>query len=304
VIPARFLSVKLGTFTITAVSLFFALLLLIMVYRGRLIAALRVISCKTMCLLFLQALFGMVLFRMFLIIGMIRTSAGEAGILTGAAPAITAILAATALKESLNIKKMIGIIFTVGGIFLIQGLLITKSGFSTEHFTGNMLVLCAASCESLFNILSRIFARHSVLTDEKNEIISGSQEINKLHPAVQTAMVSAIAMMLCLIPASLEHPVAKLAAIGPAEWFALVWYGFFVTALAFNFWYAGIRRCSAVTAAAFSGMMPFTSLLLSVVLLGEHAGLGQWTGGILVIMGIIRIGCSETVSESKLFRGQ
>ena len=110
---------------------------------------------------------------------------------------------------------------------------------------------------------------------------------------VQTAIVSAIAMVLCLIPAMFENPLTRLAAIGGKEWFALLWYGIFVTALAFMFWYAGIKRCGAVTAAAFSGMMPFTSLLLSVLLLGETSGPHLWTGGALIITGIILIGSSS-----------
>ncbi|EFU41064.1 hypothetical protein PVOR_15584 [Paenibacillus vortex V453] len=44
------------------------------------------------------------------------------------------------------------------------------------------------------------------------------------------------------------------------EWLALVWYVPIVTALAFIWWYAGIKRCQVATAAAFSGMMPFTAI--------------------------------------------
>jgi len=282
VLSAQYVSVKLGTFTITAVSLFFALLFLLPYCRERLIAAIQIMSVKDFVYLVVQALFGMFLFRMFLIIGITHTSAGEAGILTGATPAITAILARAALKEPLGKDKFIGIVSTVGGIFLIQGLFMPENSFSMEHFAGNMLVLCAAACESLFNILSRYFVRRS-------DSING----HPLHPAVQTAIVSAIAMILCLIPAMFENPLPRLAAIGMKEWFALFWYGFFVTALAFIFWYAGIKRCGAITAAAFSGMMPFTALLLSVMLLGENAGLRQWIGGALVITGIILIGIDQ-----------
>lgn len=282
VLAAQYVSAKLGTFTITAVSLFFALLLLLPLCRGKLVKAILLMSAGDFVYLAVQALFGMFLFRMFLIIGLTHTSAGEAGILTGATPAITAILARAALKEPLGRDKFIGIASTVGGVFLIQGLFMPENCFSMEHFAGNMLVLCAAACESLFNILSRYFVRRS-----------DSSKGHPLHPAVQTAIVSAIAMILCLVPALFESPLSCLAAIGIKEWFALFWYGFFVTALAFIFWYAGIKRCGAITAAAFSGMMPFTSLLLSVLLLSEHAGLRQWIGGALVITGIILIGISK-----------
>ncbi len=282
VLSAQYVSVKMGTFTITAVSLFFALLFLLPFCRGRSSASLRMMSRKDMVYLTVQALFGMFLFRMFLIIGLTLTSAGEAGILVGATPAITAILARTALKESWGGKKVFGILCTVIGVLFIQGLLMPENHFSMEHFTGNMLILCAAACESIFNILSRLFVRQS-----------DTGELHSLHPMVQTAIVSAIAMILCLIPALFENPLTRLAGIGLKEWFALLWYGVFVTALAFIFWYSGIQRCSAVTAAAFSGMMPFTAMFLSVLLLGERAGLRQWAGGALVITGIILIGIDQ-----------
>ena len=293
VIPARYLSVKLGTFTITAVSLTFTLLFLVPIYRKKIISAVHEMSRRDYIFLFLQALIGMFLFRMFLIIGLIHTSAGEAGILTGATPAITAILAAAVLAETLEKKKLIGIFCTIGGVFLIQGLFLSGKSFSMDHLRGNLLILCAAFCESLFNILSRFFVHPSASSKERSDFAPGSQRIHDFHPAVQTSVVSAIAMILCLIPASLEHPAARLAAIGPTEWFALVWYGLFVTALAFIFWYAGIRRCGAITAAAFSGMMPFTSLILATLLLGEHAGVHQWSGGALVFTGIFLISGSQ-----------
>jgi drug/metabolite transporter (DMT)-like permease len=279
VLSARYLSDKLGTFTITAVSLFFALLVLLPLCRRKLAPAIRAMSRKDFIFLAVQALFGMFLFRMFLIIGLTHTSAGEAGILTGATPAVTAILAWAALKEPSGGRKFAGILCTVAGVLFIQGVLLPENGFSGDHFIGNMLVLCAAACESLFNILSRVFVTRS-----------GSGGLHPIDPAVQTALVSAIAMFLCLIPALFENPLTRLAAIGWKEWFALFWYDAFVTALAFIFWYAGISRCEAVVAAAFSGMMPFTSLTLSVLLLGESAGLRQWSGGALVIAGIFLIG--------------
>ncbi len=294
VLSAQYVAVKLGTFTITAVSLFFALLFLLPLCRDKLMAAIRTMSGKDLIFLTVQALFGMFLFRMFLITGLTYTSAGEAGILTGATPAITALLAWAALKEPAGGFKFIGIFSTVGGVFAIQGLFLPGNGFSMDHLAGNMLVLCAAACESLFNILSRFFVQRSDSGKlRRHGSPTDSSEGHPMHPMPQTAIVSAIAMMLCLIPALFESPLARLAAIGWKEWFALLWYGIFVTALAFIFWYAGIRRCGAVTAAAFSGMMPFTSLLLSVLLLGETAGPRLWVGGALVITGIVLIGIGK-----------
>ncbi len=289
VISARFVTDKLGAFTITAISMFFALLILVPLCLKSLVVYLRQMSLRNFGFLFLQALCGIFLFRLFLIQGLLHTSAGEAGILTGATPAITAILAMGVLRERVTANKIIGILCTVLGILTIQGVFSTSGILSTKHLLGNILVLCAASSESVFNILSRIFA----VGEEKR----GLQDTN---PIVQTTIVSAIALVLCIIPALFEHPLAALGTIGLTQWIALAWYGVFVTAVAFICWYSGIKRCGAFTAAAFSGMMPFTAMVLSVLILNEKAGLQQWLGGGLVILGMLLIGLNRTDGKIKV----
>ena len=290
VIAARSVSNHLGTFTITSTSLFFAILALLPLCRGNLGKTIRQMAARDWIVLLLQATFGIFLFRMFLLQGLLHTSSGEAGILIGATPAVTALLAWVLLKERLSKKSLFGIFSTLAGIMLLQGLLLPGTTLTMSHIIGNILVLCAAVCESLFNILSRI-----------NSLRIVADHSHPLNPVVQTLLVSGIALLLCLIPSLFEHPVLSLSSLGIKEWLALVWYGFFVTALAFIFWYAGIKRCTAYTAAAFSGMMPLTSLVLSVLLLGEQVGWHQWSGGLLVVLGMLLIGGREdNLQKTKL----
>lgn len=274
VISARLLSGRLGTFTITTLSLAFALLLLLPLSWGRLGAAVRRMSAGEKLRIALQALFGIFLFRMFLLNGLARTTTAEAGILTGATPALTAILAVALLKERVRIKNIAGIAGTVCGVLLIQGAL--RGGLDSSHFWGNILVLCAAASESTFNIFSRVSA-----------LRSGQRQTD---PIVITALVSAAALLMCIVPALFENPLKSIPALGLKEWLSLVWYGAAATALAFICWYSGIRRCGAFAAAAFSGMMPLVSLLLSVALLGEKPEWHQWLGGLLIIFGMVLTG--------------
>jgi len=290
VIAARFIGEDLGVFTTAAVSLFFALLCLLPLSWRELLKSAPRLTAREWMLLAFQALFGMFLFRMFLLYGLSLTSAGEAGILTGATPAVTVLLAMLLLKEMISRTASLGIVSTIGGILLMQGLLTPglDHTFSLKHLPGNLLVLCAAVSESLFNIFSRSAAVKSATTKSA-----------PLHPIVQTTIVSAMALLFCVIPSLFEKPFASLAMIGWPQWLALIWYGPFVTAIAFIFWYAGIKRCDASTAAAMSGMMPFTALVLSVTVLGEHAGWLQWSGGLLVILGMVLIGGRQQQSEQK-----
>ncbi|WP_127590523.1 DMT family transporter [Paenibacillus lautus] len=286
VITAWFLNGKLGTFTITAASLVLALLCMLPLCRKELVKTVRQLTFREWGVLFFQALLGMFLFRMLLLQGLLHTSTAEAGILTGATPAFTVMLAFGLLRESVNGNKLVGIVTTVVGIMIIQGVLTPGHAFEAQHLYGNLLVLCAAWSESGFNLLSRIGSMQRTSSPNK-----------AIHPVVQTTLVSVIALMLCLIPAWFENPVASLAAIGLQEWLALVWYGPIVTAVAFMLWYAGIKRCHVSTAAAFSGMMPFTALLLSVIVLKESAGWEQWCGGILVILGMFLIGRQQAANN-------
>ena len=279
VVAARFLSGRLGVFTITAVSLTVAVLFLLPLCLKKLVQTVKGLSCKDFLSLAVQALFGIFLFRLFLLNGLTITSSAEAGILTSAAPAMTAVMAIVFLKEKPTAQKLIGIALTASGVLMIQWAAGGGSGFTREHLWGNMLVICAAACEALFNIFSRAFL-HSPKRGAKEP----------MDPAVQTALVSCLALLLCLIPAMGEKPIVSLTLLPLSGWLALLWYGVFVTALSYICWYAGIKRCGALTAAAFSGMMPFTSALLSMVMLHERLHPFQLLGGLFIMGGMIGLG--------------
>ena len=281
VVSARLVSKQLGAFTVAAVSLLFALAVLLPFCAGS-FGALRRLSPRGWLSLVLQALFGIFLFRLLLLWGLMRTSAGEAGILTGATPAATALFAVLFLREKLSAARLAGIVSTVAGILLLQGLF--SGGLpSARHIVGNLLVLCAAVSEAVFNTLSRRFAVAPKEADEQPD------------PAAQTAAVIALALLLSLVPALFERPFRSLADVEPAAWLALIWYGVAVTAVGYFFWYGGIRRSGGITAAAFSGMMPLTSVLLSAAVLGERAGWALWAGGALVTAGMLMTGVPASV---------
>ncbi|WP_410771633.1 DMT family transporter [Fontibacillus sp. BL9] len=278
VIAARLVSDHIGPFTITALSLLLGMLLLVSLYRVRLIATIKRMTFTDWKMVVLQAFFGIFLFRALLLAGLHGTSAGEAGLLTGAAPAITALMAWLFLRERLTAGILAGMLFTVTGILLIQWSPSSGHLFVTEHFGGNLLVLGAAASESLFNTLSRAGSRDQ------------TRRNTSVDPIVQTTLVTISAFIFAVIPALTEQPFSGLSALGPTGWVALLWYGWIVTALAFICWYAGIKRTSTYTAAAYSGMMPLTSMLLSLCLLNESVGYAQAGGGLAVILGMWFIG--------------
>lgn len=220
-------------------------------------------------------MFGSFLFRVFLTTGLQYIGAAEAGIITGATPAITALLTWLMLNEYLSLRTVTGILITFAGVLLVQGF-----PFETtlENFQpiGVIYVLCAVACESLFTTFSR-------------KIHVGAKGDETLPPLVHAGFVSICAMVLCLIPALLEQPWAAIAALPVSGWIAFLWYGSIVTIVAFAFMFAGAKRCNGYTIAAFAGIIPISSTLFSVTILKDSISKYQAAGCVLVVFATLII---------------
>ncbi|MBE0601443.1 MAG: EamA family transporter [Firmicutes bacterium] len=292
VVTGYLLTQTLGSFTITAVSMAIVLICLLPFCARRVVQAARSFSKRQWLLLVSQAAMGIFLFRMFLLLGVQRTSTAEAGILTGAIPAMTAAGAYFVLKERPTALTVLGIAATAAGIILLQGDSLFAARFSNGHWIGNLLVLLGAASESAFRILAR-----------KQKVAENGQESAAIHPMVQILLVYAIALCLSVVPALLEHPIAHMRAMGLGEILALVWYGLVITALSFGLFYSGAKRCDAYTIAAYSGLMPLTSMVLSVLILGEPIGAAQWAGSLLIAASMLLIGRRFNPHGARYIRG-
>ena len=274
VIAARFLSDSLSPFTTTFMSLLFAVLTAIICYGRETVKSIKRIRPAQWKILVLQAVFGIFLFRVFLTTGLGYTSAAEAGIITGCSPAITGLLAWIMLREPIREKSVFGILLTLVGVLLLQGFPFNMVAFNVQHLIGNLLALGAAACESLFTTLSR-----------KAHV--DSEEEYRLSPLAQAGIVSMIALILCTIPMLMEKPMGSLMSLPISGWLALVWYGSIVTVVAFACMFAGAKRCDGYTIAAFTGVIPLSSLVLAVLILCETVQLHQLAGCAFIISAIL-----------------
>ena len=270
VVAARFISDFLPPFTLTFLSLAFAVATVIPLYGRQTVAALGRIHRRRWLLLFLQALLGIALFRIFLTFGLRYISAAEAGIVTGAAPALTALFAFLLLRDPLTAGKIAGVFLTMTGMLVVQGFPFTAAAFNPDGFAGYVLVLAATACEALFAVLSR---RMHLEDPEGGE---------QLHPVSHAGIVSAIALVLCFFPMLTESPLENIPAVPPAGWIALAWYGAIVTILAFTFMFSGAKLCDGYTISALTGVIPLSSLLLSIIFLGADVQPHQWLGCALI----------------------
>lgn len=221
--------------------------------------------------LFLQALTGVFLFSIFLLYGLRYATASESGIITSTTPGVTALLAAVILGERLTVWKWIGIGLCVLGVAVLQ--LGSGAGGGdghhlSHHLIGTLLVLAAVVGEGLFTILGKVMTA-------------------KLSPLAISTMVVLFGLVLFLPLAIHEACSFSLATVSAASWLAIVHYALAVTVLGFILWYRGVSRVSGGTAAAFTGVLPVSALILSHFFLHEELGVVHVLGGALVVVGIL-----------------
>ena len=216
--------------------------------------------------LFLQGLCGIVLFRVFLLIGLQSTGAVQAGIITGTTPAVLAILSFWLLGERLSWRALLSISCSVGGAILI--LTAAASGASTAATAaGGLCVMAAVVCEALFTIFRKQVA-HTV-------------------PAItNTAVLIFCSLLLVMIPALVQAgDLARILTVRTA--LAIIYYGMFATVLAYLLWTGAVGKVHGAIAGAATAMMPASSVLLGAIVLKEKLLPSHLAGLVLIVIGII-----------------
>ncbi|WP_448204183.1 DMT family transporter [Azospirillum sp. sgz302134] len=223
-------------------------------------------SARDWTSLTLLALFGMVLFNLFLLYGLRATSAVAAGIITSTIPAMTALSAALILRERVSGGSMAAITLAVLGMTTLN----LRPGDGTgpdDSAVGNALVLGAVLSEALYGVFARrLGGRVPPLT------------LTFLANALSTAMMA---------PGAL----ATLGGFEPALVPVWVWALFVVSGLssgllAVVLWMRGIAHVPANRAGLFTGLIPAAGVLASVLFLGEAFTLAHAAGLACVLLGL------------------
>ncbi|XPV76634.1 MAG: DMT family transporter [Desulfovibrio sp.] len=231
---------------------------------------------KSLCVLVLQALCGSFLFTIFLLYGLEYIPSSFAGIITSTTPAFMGILGCVFLKEKMTRWKMGGIFFSLMGILILK---MNSTGGSSaggndlDLLIGFLLVLAAVVVESLF-----LFMRKWIV-----------EPISSLS---MTTLISIFGLMWFLPAGLYEFASINLVEVGIRGWGAVVYYGVFVTVLAYLFWFGGIVHVPASTAGVFTAIMPLSAVLLSVWILNEPLTWNIIMGCSCVLFGISFISLS------------
>ncbi len=263
----------LPIFFAQTISMVFALIAIIpaaVISEG--MPKLRNIAKKDYVMMFLQGLFGVLLFRVFMMISLKYTSAASTGIVLSTTPAVLALLSLIFLKERLNFKTVLAVFICFFGMSLL-----------------NVDIAGMAIKLDIKLVLGGMFAFFSVCSEAMFTIFRKKQSYSD-KPLTSTAIVMFFALILFLPLGGYTAVMNNVfAAVNLLDFVYMMIYGVMCSAAAYAFWFSGLAKVKISEAAGFTGFMPLSSVVLSVFVLGERISLSHIAGITLVLAGIYMI---------------
>ena len=223
--------------------------------------------------LFLQAFFGTFMFTLLMLNGVQRTSAVAAGVITSTIPAIVALFAWLILREKPNGRALVSIALAIAGVVTINlangGTSAHEAGAaSSGSLTGNLLILGAVCCESIYVILSRRL----------------TQTLAPIDICAYTHLFGLFLMLPLGATAMWQFDYASVPA---ATWALVVWYGLSASIFSFWLWMKGIRHVPGSLAGVFSAVLPVAAAAYGIAFLGERPTLAHGIALACVVTGIV-----------------
>ena len=203
--------------------------------------------------LFLQALFGTFGFTLLMLGGVHRTSAVAAGVITSTIPAVVALFSWLFLRERPDARALAAIVLAIAGIAVINLAHAGESGDAgaAGSFIGNLMVLGAVCCESLYVILSRRL----------------TQTLAPLDICAYTHLFGFLLMLPVGLPGALSFDFASVPA---GIWWLALWYGLSASVFSFCLWMMGIRHVPGSIAGVFTAVLPVAAAIYGIAFLGER----------------------------------
>ena len=211
---------------------------------------------------------GNAAYQVLFIYGLDGTRAGNAALLMATVPVWALLLAAVTREGTLDRTVWVGVLLTVAGV----GLMVVGGGggvgIEGVSLRGDLLMLLAAMSWAAYTVGSRpLSLRYGSL------------------PVIAWTLWSGSAVLVLLGLPSLAD--ARLTALGPGPWVAVVFSGVFSLGVAYLLWYRGVIRLGSARTSAYANLVPVVALVVAWYWLGEIPTAIQLAGAGVILSGIL-----------------
>ncbi|AOX99144.1 DMT family transporter [Jeongeupia sp. USM3] len=220
------------------------------------------------CQLALLGLIGVFGYNVCFFYGLRYIDASRAALIVALNPVAIALLAAVLHREKPSGLRLLGVLFCVLGAALV---ILGGSGSPSRaaNWIGDALIVGCVLAWGVYSVCSRHLA----------------DAIGPL-PTVSFSVCLGAVMLTVTALLSGEVGAASLSRITLPQWASLAYLGVIGSALAYVWYYDGIRRIGAARSGAFIALSPLTAVLLGALLLDERLTWPVAAGGMLAVLGV------------------
>lgn len=237
------------------------------------------IHAKDWLAISVQALFGAVLYTVFLLYGLPETSAVAASVITSVAPAFVLVLSVLFLKENIKFKSVISVALAVASVIMM-----TTQSLSANSGHSSLSGLLFLALSTLSNSAVIIFAQKFT---------------SQLKPMTMATGVCLIGTVLSFPLALVEDGGFSLRSFNQNQLLTLAYYGIMVWAVPYVLFFNGIWKVKASTAGMTVALVPVASMLAAAVFFGEKITQIDIIATLLIVLSIVIAEIKFSINTSK-----
>jgi drug/metabolite transporter (DMT)-like permease len=195
--------------------------------------------------------------------------AGRTSLIIALNPVVTLLITALLLGERLSPLRWFGVTLALVGVWVV----VTRGDLSQilQSLGKGELAMFGAVCA---------WAVYTLV---------GRRLLQDLSPVLATAMAALWGTLFLGLLALRDLPQLHAADFLPEVWAGLVFLGVFGTAVAFVWYYQGIRQLGAARTVVFNNLVPVFGVLLGWSILGEPLSVSLIAGGAMAIAGVFLV---------------
>lgn len=224
-------------------------------------------------LMAVMGLVGHLLYQVFFIYGLDKTSVANSALIIGCSPVAVALVTAIAGHERVTRWHWLGGALSVAGLYLVAG---RGAEVTRDSLLGDASMVGAIFSWAVYTVSARpLLARHSPLV------------VN-----TYTMAFGATAFVLISLPAISRVEWAEVPA---GAWLAAVVSAVFALNVAYMVWYAAVQRLGNATTAMYSNVVPVAAMGIAWLGLGERIDPTKWIGAAAILAGVVLTRFGERV---------
>lgn len=259
---------------LAAASLRFLLALLVLLpwmYRSGGFAQLKDWSIQRWLGMGLAGFFGVYAYASLFLSGLQYVPAGKAALLITLNPVVTLLLAVWLFKERINTIISLGMAMAFVGAIIVIAQGDPRHILQGHLGLGEVLILGCVACWVAYTLLGRW-------------VMTG---VDALSATTVTAAIGAVLLLITSLV--VEGPAGMQATLhsGWTAWGALLFLAFGATALAYAWFFEGVKRLGAGAAAGYITLVPVVGVAISALLLHEALDASLLIGGTLAVLGTV-----------------